>query len=335
MNPPFKLDFEMRQRKRPNSRPKRRDYRDHYVDLTARTLSTIATNRIFILKCVAAAFVLACISMPLLPRKYTAEALIYPSLFSTEQEKGVAKASIDGAAMVTGEARAIRSDAILRAVATRLGHDPKASASRSWLRLPFHWLRAAWLPETLENSSFDRAVARLRNKLVVMNDTRSYLISVSFTASSAEEAAQVVNAVVTEYLRDKIRQRRLSKAISAEAALREQLAVYGDKHPKTLQAAAELEAVRSALDTANSDDGDQYEVANDQSVKLAVPNHTPTSPKGFVVFGLLLLSALLAGIGFAVWRDRKESETDQTASCQPDRKKSERRYPFSYPPHPH
>jgi uncharacterized protein involved in exopolysaccharide biosynthesis len=307
MNSPLKIDFAMRQRKRPNSRSKRWDYRDQYADLAARTLSSIVQHRMFILKCVAAAFALACISIPLIPRKYSAEALIYPSLFSTEQDKAVARASLDGATMVTGEARAIRSDAILRPVAARLGHDPKATTSRSWLMLPFDWFRAAWLPETLNHSSFDRAVAKLRNKVVVMNDTRSYLISVSYTASSADEAAQVVNAVVTEYLRDKVRQQRLSKVISAEAQLREQLAIYGEKHPKTLQALAELDAERGSLATAtNQQDSDQY--ANDQSVKLAVANYTPTSPRGFVIFGLSLLLGLLAGIGFAVWRDRKEAK---------------------------
>jgi uncharacterized protein involved in exopolysaccharide biosynthesis len=318
MNSPFKVDFATRQRKRPNPRSKRWDYRVHYADVAARTLSSIVQHRIFIVKCVAAAFVLAFISVPLLPRKYSAEALVYPSLFSSEHDKGVARASIDGTAMIAGEARAIRSDAILRAVATRLGHDPKISASRSWLKLPIDWFRATWLPETVSHSSFDRMVAMLRNRIVVMNDTRSYLISVSFTASSAEEAAQVVNAVVTEYLRDKIRQRRLSKAISAEAELREQLAVHGEKHPKTLQAVAELDAARAALETAmNPQDGDQYEVANDQNVKLATPNLTPTSPKGSVIFALSLLSALLAGIGFAVWRDRRETENSQTIDYHP------------------
>lgn len=308
MNSPFKVDFATRQKKRPNLRPKRWDYRAHYADLAAHTLSSMVKHRTFIFKCVAVAFVLACITIPLLPRKYSAEALIYPNLLASDQDKAVAKASIDGATMVTGEARAIRSDEILRAVATRLGNDPKP-ASRSWLMLPLDWFRAAWLPETLNYSSFDRAVAMLRNRVVVMNDTRSYVISISFTAPSAEDAAQVVNAVVTEYLRDKVRQRRLSKIVSAESALREQRAIYGERHPKTLQAVAELDAERASLEaTMNSQDGDQYEVANDQSVKLAVPNHTPTSPRGLVIFALAILLALLAGIGFAVRRDRKEAE---------------------------
>lgn len=317
MNSPLKVDFATRRPKRPSPRPKRWDYRDHYINLTTHTLSSIVKHRVFIVTCVAIAFVLACVITPLIPRKYSAEALIYPNLFSAEEEKTAARASIDGAAMVAGEARAIRSDAILRAVATRLGHDPKDTTSRSWLTLPLDWSRAAWLPETLNHSSFDRAVARLRNRVVVTNDTRSYLISVSFVAPSADEAAQVVNAVVTEYLRDRLRQRRLSKVISAEAGLQEQRAVYGEKHPKTLQAMAELEVERASLEAAmNAQASDHYEIANDQNVKLAMPNHTPTSPKGVVIFGLSLLLALIAGIGFAVWRDRGE-EAKQTIGCEP------------------
>ncbi|QWG14614.1 hypothetical protein KMZ29_08110 [Bradyrhizobium sediminis] len=317
MNTPLKFIHE----KRPDFRFARSDYRAHYEDLVARIPPAIVRDGRIIVSLVAVALVLACIAIPLMPRKYSAEALIYPNLISREQEKVVALANVDGAALVTGEARLIRSDAILRAVAKRLGQDPKASTPRSWATRGLDWFRAAFLPETRNQSPFDRTVAMLRNKVVVTNDTRSYLISLSFTASSADEAAQVVNAFVTEYLRDKIRQRGLNKVNSAEAELRQQLAVYGEKHPKTLHAVAELDAERASLKAAmNLQDGDKVEVANDQSVKLAVPNHTPTSPKGLVILGLSLLSALLAGIGLAIWRDRRETERKYTASRPPTRR---------------
>jgi uncharacterized protein involved in exopolysaccharide biosynthesis len=318
MNTPLKVDFTPRPpRRRVSAQAKRWDYRAHYADLAARTLSSIVRHRWFIAKFVVVTLALACISISLIPRKYSAEALIYPSLFSREQDKVVALASVDGAAMVTGEARLIRSDAVVRAVAMRLGHDPGAK-SRSWATLPLDWLRAAFLPETRNDSPFDRAAALLRDKVVVMNDTRSYLISISFTASTADEAAQVVNAFVTEYLRYKTKQRELEKMDFAEAELRRQLAVYGDKHPKTLQAVAELDAQRASQEaTMNQRVGDQDDVANDRGVKLAVPNQTPTSPRGFVILGLSFLSALLAGIGLAVWRDRREAERKQTVGYQP------------------
>ena len=227
-------------------------------------------------------------------------------------------ASIDAASMVTGEARLIRSDAILRAVVKRLGQDPEATKSRSWATQGLDWVRAMFLPETRNHSPFDRTVAMLRNNVAVMNDTRSYLISISFTAPSADEAARVVNAFAIEYLRDKAIQRRLDRVNSAEAELREQLAVYGDKHPKTLQAAEGLDAARASLKAAMSpQDGGQDEVTSDESVRLAVPNRTPTSPKGFVILGLAFLSALLAGIGLAIWRDRRDANRKHTIGHQP------------------
>lgn len=312
MNTPLKFDYLTRSRKRSGFRFERSDYRAHYEDLVVRTLWSIARHRWFIVKFVAVALGLACISIPLIPRKYSAEALIYPRLFSPERDKIVALASVDGAALVAGEARLIRSDAVLRAVALRLGHDPGAKP-RSWSALALDWFRAALLPETRNLSPFDRKVALLRNKVVVMNDMRSYLISISFTTSTADEAARIVNAFVTEYLRYKAKQRRLEKIDHAEVELRQQLAVYGDKHPKVLQAIAELDAERASVEFAmNPQDDDQDAVANDRSVRLAVPNQTPTSPKGSVILGLSFLLALLAGIGLALWRDRKNTEGKQT-----------------------
>lgn len=314
MNTPFKLNHEQRA----NFQFERSDYRAHYEDLAARVLPSIVRQRRLIASMVALALVLACAIIPLMPRKYSAEALIYPSLFSREQGKVVPLASVDATTLVTGEARLIHSDTILRAVAMRLGENPKATRTDSRTTRALDWIRATFLPETRNYSPFDRAVATLGKNVVVMNDTRSYVISISFTASTAEEAAKVVNAFVIEYLRDKANQRRIEKISAAEAELEQQRAVYGDKHPKTLQAIAELDAERASIEAAmNPQDSDQDEAASDQSVKLAAPNQTPTSPRGFVILGLAFLSALLTGIGVALWRDRREAKSKHTVSQQP------------------
>ena len=307
MNTPLKFD----QDKRPDFQFERSDHRAHYDDVAARTLSSIARHKGLIVSVVAFVLALACAIIPILPRKYSAEGLIYPNLFSREQgkrdqEKVVALASVDAAAIVTGEARLIRSDAFLRAVARRLG--PEATTSRSWTTQNLDWVRATLLPETRNHSPFDRRVAMLRNKVAVMNDTRSYIISISFTAASPDEAARVVNAFLVQYLRDKAIQRGLDRVAVADADLQQQLAIYGDKHPKALHAAAELDAARAALETTlKPQEGDQSEVAGDQSVRLAVPNQTPTGPNGFAILGLSFVSALLAGTGMAIRIDRREA----------------------------
>jgi len=317
MNTPFKIDYD----KRPDLQFERSDYRAHYEDVTSRALSSVTRHKWRIALLVAVVLAAACAVIPIMPRKYTAEALIYPNLFSreqrNEQDKVVALASVDAAAIVTGEARLLRSDAFLRAVAKRLGQVPEAALAHSWAMQNLDWLRATLLPETRSHSPFDRRVAMLRNKVAVMNDTRSYLISISFTAPSPDESARVVNAFVIQYLRDRAIQRQLDRVNSAEATLQQQMAVYGEKHPKALHAAAERDAARVALEAAMSpQDGDQGDVAGDESVRMAVPNQTPTSPNGVVILGLSFLSALLAGIGLAIWRDRRTSVRSPEAVYQ-------------------
>jgi len=317
MNTPFKIDYD----KRPDLQFERSDYRAHYEDVTSRALSSVTRHKWRIALLVAVVLAAACAVIPIMPRKYTAEALIYPNLFSreqrNEQDKVVALASVDAAAIVTGEARLLRSDAFLRAVAKRLGQVPEAALAHSWAMQNLDWLRATLLPETRSHSPFDRRVAMLRNKVAVMNDTRSYLISISFTAPSPDESARVVNAFVIQYLRDRAIQRQLDRVNSAEATLQQQMAVYGEKHPKALHAAAERDAARVALEAAMSpQDGDQGDVAGDESVRMAVPNQTPTSPNGVVILGLSFLSALLAGICLAILRDRRTSVRSPEAVYQ-------------------
>jgi uncharacterized protein involved in exopolysaccharide biosynthesis len=310
MNTPIKFEHE----KRPDFQFERSDYRTQYEDLAAQTLSAIVRHKGLIISLIALALALACILIPMMPRKYSAEALIYPNLFSREQGKGeqekvVALASLDAAAVVTGEARLLRSDAFLRTVAKHLGQSAEITTSHSWATRRLDWVRATLLPETRNHSPFDRTVAMLRNKVAVMNDTRSYLISVSFTAASPDEAARVVNAFAIQYLRDKAVQRGLDRVNSAAAELQRQLAVYGDKHPKALHAGAELDAARTAFEAEmKSQDDDRDQITGDQSIKLAVPSQTPTSPNGFIILGLFFLSGLLAGIGLAVWLDGRESK---------------------------
>lgn len=317
MMKPLKFDHEARSK----FQFERSDYRAHYDDLAARILPSIARHAGLIASLIALALALACIIIPLMPRKYSAEALIYPKLFSHEQGKAVALASVDAAAIVTSEARLIRSDAILRAVAKRLGVTPGATKSHLWATQGLDWVKAKFLPETRNHSPFDRTVAMLRNKVAVTNDTRSYLISISFTAPSADEAVRVVNAFAIEYLRDKAIQRKLDVVSLAEGELGRQLAVYGDKHPKTLQTVEGLDAARASLKAAMSaQDGGQDAIASDESVKLAVPNRTPTSPKGFTILGLSFLSALLAGIGLAIWRDRRDDRQKHAIGNQPHSK---------------
>ena len=293
--------------RRPDFPLEHSDFRAHYQNVAAHALLSIRRHWRFIASCVALALALAFIIIPLLPRKYSASALIYPSLYSQDQGKVVALASVNAESVVNGEARLIVSDVILQAVVRRLGLEQQPEASQS-----LGWLRTMFFPETRSFSPFDRQVVMLQNKVDVKNDTRSYLISISFTASSADEAARVVNAIAVEYLRAKAIQRKRDAVTAAGIELARQLAVNGDKHPKVLQAADELGVARAALKAVMAPgEDDQDAVTTDESVKLAMPNRTPTSPKGFVILGLSFLLSLLVGIGLTVWSDRRGLEPRQ------------------------
>lgn len=280
------------------------DLRSHYKELAARTLLSIRRHWLLIVWLVGFAALSALVVIPLLPRKYSATAFIIPTLYSQEQGKVVALATVDATSIVNGEARLVLSDTILHAVVMRLEPEllPEARTGSGWLRSMF-------FPETRVQSRFDREMATLRNKVEVAKDTRSYLVAISFTASSAEEAARVVNTIAVEYVRDKWMQHRREAVIAAEGELTRQRAVNGHKHPKVLQAMDALEVARADLKAVMAqDENGQNSATTDQGVKLALPNHTPTSPKGLVILALSCLLGLLAGIGLAVLRDRRGLE---------------------------
>src|SRR5262245_17409988 len=294
----------------PNQLEQRSDFRAHYEDLAIRTLLSMQRHWFLIVSLVALAALVALIVIPLMPRKYSATALIVPSLYSQEQGKIVALAAVDATSIVNGEARLVLSDTVLQAVVRRLWLEQRSEAGSG-----SKWLRTMFFPETQTESPFDRALATLRNKMEVVKDTRSYLISISSTASSADEAARIVNTVAVEYLRDKLVQRRRDAVIAAEVELTRQRAVNGEKHPRFLQAVEALDVAHNDLKAVMApDEGGQDAVRTDGGIKLALPNHTPTSPKGTVILGLACMVGLLAGIGLAIWRDRHGLESIDLAS---------------------
>jgi capsular polysaccharide biosynthesis protein len=273
--------------------------------VAARTLLSIRRHWLLIVSLVALAVVLAFIGIPVMPRKYSAIASIFPSLYSQEQGKIVALATVDAMSIVNGEARLLLSDAILQAVVSRLGpqQPPEAGQGSGWFRTTF-------FPGIRTDSPLDREMAMLRSKVEVAKDPRSYLISISFTASCADEAARVASSTIAvEYLRDKWVQRKQDAVIAAEAELTRQLAVNGDKHPKVLLAVEALDVAHADLKAIMApDEGGQDSVRTDEGVKLALPNRTPTSPRGFVILGLSCTLGLLAGVGLAIWRYRRGLE---------------------------
>jgi uncharacterized protein involved in exopolysaccharide biosynthesis len=307
--------------------------RTHQEDVAAKTLRSIARHKLLIASIVTIALVLAAYLIPQLPRRYSAEVLVHPDLFAREETAKLAPlASIDAASLVTSEARLIRSDAMLRAVVIKLGLDqarPVSTSPTLWKKLGLERslgdrfvtyaddfvilcrrgvdrILATILPEKSTPSPLERAVNEVRDKLAVTSDTRSYLISIGFTAASPESAAKVVNAFAIEYLKAKMMQRRTDAMMTASRQLTQRSAILGEKHPSVARAKAELEAARVSLQAGPDwSDAAERDLVAAEGVSLAEPNATLSSPKGSAILGLTFIAALTGGIGLALWRDRK------------------------------
>jgi hypothetical protein len=281
--------------------------RAHYEDMAANTLRSIARHTGLITALVGATLALACLLVSQLPRGYSSEALVHPDLFLQEEgTKQTPLASIEGASLVSSEAHVIRSPVMVRTVVKRLrlDEDPEFVSPRSTFLKRLDWLRDALLPETTVSSPLERAAARTRQRLTVANDTRSYLISISFIAASPGKAATVANAFALEYGRAKTLQRLADSVAAANRKLVLQSATYGERHPSILQVKAELEAAQLRLQAAANRTEPAGEISPSSGVTLAEPNPTPSSPRGVVILGLTFLIAVVFSIGLAVWLDR-------------------------------
>lgn len=288
--------------------------RAHYEEIAASNLHSVARHLPLVSGLVAIALVTAGLLVAWLPRQYSAEALVRPD-FSLHEDnsKQAPLASVEGALLVNSDVRFINSPAMVRAVVKQLGldADPDFVAPSPAL---FRRLKEAILPESVVNSPLERAASSIGKGLTVTNNPRSYLISVSFTASSPEKAANIANAFALEYLRAKAIQ-RLTDAVSMERRkVAKESSIYGERHPSVVRAKAELEATRLRLqDVITRVDAAPGETFGG-GLTLAEPNPTPTSPRGLVILGGALALALTLGIGCAIWLDRRQASVDEVGS---------------------
>jgi succinoglycan biosynthesis transport protein ExoP len=293
----------------------RPDLRAHYEDVVASTLSAIGRHIRVVAAIVTLALVAAALLVSQLPRKYSAEVLVHPDVFLRDDKaKRAPFATIEGASLVGSEIRLIRSPAIVRTVVKRLGldEDPEFAPSSSVILQGLDRLQAAVLPETAISSPFERAVSRVHRRVVVSNDTRSYLISISFTASSPQKAANVANAFALEYLKVRTVQQLADAVATANRELAQRSVLYGERHPSVVQAKAELESARSRLQAAANRVeaiGRGSSVAESGGITLAEPDPTPSGPSGLMILGLTFIGALVCGIGLAIWLDRRDASS--------------------------
>ena len=290
------------------------DFRRHYEQVAIQSIRSVIKHRWMIAKIVGGAILAAALLVAALPRRYTAEALVQPQLF-TRAEPGsaagstTALASIDGASLVASEAALIQSPFVAKAVVKRLALDerPRYAPQGSLLGRMIRGLRSAILPETVLSSPTERAIRDVREKVTVTRDTRSYLISVGFTAATPEEAAQVANAFALEYVNTKVMQRLSEAAATASRELARASTIYGANHPSLSRAVADLELAQQRLRSATARSVGS-DLASGEGLTLAEPSSAPSSPKGSMILGLAFFAALIAGVSISVWFEYRRSK---------------------------
>jgi len=278
--------------------------RNHYEDVAADMFRSIMRWKFMIAGFVLGAIVLAALLVSVLPRTYTAQALIYPNMSSTENRNPSLSATINATAFVSSEVRRIGSQENTIGVVRRL----KLDTNPAFISEPSGFdilrkLKTMVMPETVHATKLARAVARLRSRLQIESQGRTYVIAVRYTANSPEFAAAVVNAVLFEYLHAKEKDRRTREVHAAENELLQLSTLYGKRHPRLAQAEAKLASAKRKLQLAVDN---PYSYQSDWFV-LAEPNDTPSGPAGKSILGIASILGLVVGTCAAILLGRRDN----------------------------
>ncbi|MDY8108792.1 Wzz/FepE/Etk N-terminal domain-containing protein [Fulvimarina sp. 2208YS6-2-32] len=166
--------------------PLERDLRRSYDLSLLKLLRTLYRRRLMFVSILAGVLALAILAGLILPKRYTASALIQLGFGETAPESvpgagaGGPSIALDAAALVKGETEILASRAIARRVLDANAVANMFARSRSRL-------------------GQDPVVA-LEKPLEVLNDGKSYLITVRYEAGDPEVAATIANAFADAYL---------------------------------------------------------------------------------------------------------------------------------------
>ena len=160
------------------------------------------------------------------PPHYPAEAMIELQVGrAPPNPSGDSNASVvvEAASIVLGEVRIMRSRMVAQRVVEKLGlADDPAFTGQSFTSRVSHWLARLITREPAETAAEQHAQRaaiaekRLMTGLSIETDNRSYLISVTYTASDPDMAARIANAVADEYLSSRLENNQAAAKHTAE-----------------------------------------------------------------------------------------------------------------------
>jgi uncharacterized protein involved in exopolysaccharide biosynthesis len=261
----------------------------------------------------AVTLVLASVVLVLIGPRYTGRAMIQFNFVREETTKDMKispTASVDAIAVLNNAAPIIRSPATAGAVVTRLGlDDDPAFAHGSLAWRVFSSMRSLLGLEAKVPSKQDLAAEQLARRITVTSDPRSYLISISVTASDPDRAARLANAVALEYLRGQLVQQVTDAYGAAEREMSEMSSIYGARHPAYQSQQAKVESLRLRLRALREEPFDEAAAGRvtGQSFVAAQKVMIPSGPNVLLVLGLAALLELAVGTWLALqpWAHRQ------------------------------
>jgi uncharacterized protein involved in exopolysaccharide biosynthesis len=265
-------------------------------------LASLWRRRRLMLGIAAVALVLGILVVVAMPKRYTAEAhirgefLALDTAVKDDKSMGMGSISLDLGRVMETQSGLLQSQQVALRVVQQIGLErltPVVSQPR-------------WLPSALDGSATktteeleETAAARLLKSLSVRSDPSAYLLTVMYSAGDPELAVVIANTFAAELLRNARLQQLSQQRAYAEATLAQQLAKFGDKHPRVADARMKLAATNGLLKDQLSEAPEAVVQAAGENVTQATSH--PSSPRTVFVIGLLLLIGLVIGICASLW----------------------------------
>jgi uncharacterized protein involved in exopolysaccharide biosynthesis len=275
-------------------------------------LAAVWRRKLLVLGVAGAAVLLGVAATVLVPLRYTAQANIRGEVVAPDtlpmQVKNLSTGglstgpmSLDLVRVIETQSRLLRSHRLARRVVEQIGLDRLQS-----LMNRREWSLGALFKERTKSQEdrLDGAAGRLLSGLEVTSDPRAYLITVRYSSGDANLSVTVANAFVAELLRSTRLQVLFQERYNAQAQLSTKLAKFGEKHPKVAELHEQLTATDASLQKQMQESADIILEAAGENVTKAT--EASPSPKQSFVLSLSLLLGLLAGMGVALWLERRK-----------------------------
>jgi uncharacterized protein involved in exopolysaccharide biosynthesis len=276
-------------------------------------LASLWRRKLLVGTIVATALALGVVALFLIPSSYTPVAyirggfVVSNAVAKDEDSKSGPFVGIDLTRMIETQSRVLQSQELARRVVQQLGLERLQTelSERHWLPDELYLSAAKTGEGQTDQDETGRAAIRLLSRLSVTSDQlRTYMIKVSYTDNDPKLAVVVTNAFVSEFLRSSKLQMLAQQRSSAEAALTKELARFGDKHPRVMQAKMRLAATDDLSKTQLSESPQVLLEAAGENLTEATAATSTKSPNPPLVIGLLVFIGLVVGITVALWLER-------------------------------